>query len=268
MRHADHDAPRAALLALLAMLLPCGALAAGAGGMTLAVHDGRLVVEAVEPGSPAATAGVLAGDRILVIDDQSLVDLDPLSPERALDLFGRSSAHETRLILGRGAGTLRVALPKSSAPAGAPAPAAPGEARTGLMAPDFTARDLSGHDVSLSALRGKPVLIDFWASWCAPCRPETVVLRRLAEQYAGRLEIVGVSLDDDRKAYEAYAYNLRLPGRQVHDGGRKGPIGRLYGLRESGLPYSVLLDTEGRVVSMQPTLRAQEEAIARLAGGS
>src|SRR6267143_3838417 len=100
MRYPNHGAPRAALAALLAMLLPpCGARAAGAGGMTLVVRGGRLVVEAVEPGSSAATAGVLAGDLILAIDDQSLVDLDPLSPEGALDLLGRSSAPETGLIL-------------------------------------------------------------------------------------------------------------------------------------------------------------------------
>lgn len=243
---------------------------AAAGGLTLAIRDGRLVVDEVAPDSAAAQAGVLAGDTILAIDDTNLVDLDPLSPAAALELFSRPRGRETRLILGRGAGTLQVALTREPAPGPPPAPPSPpkssGGLRSGMMAPLFTGRDVQGREVALRALRGRPVLVEFWASWCAPCRPETVVLRRLADQFAGRIEIVGVSLDDDREAYEAYVYNLHLPGRQIFDGGRGGPIGALYGLAGAGLPYSVLIDAQGRIVSLEQTLRVQEEAIARLAG--
>jgi peroxiredoxin len=243
-------------------------------GMTLDVRAGRVVVTKVAPGSAAAAAGVLPLDSLLVVNDQNLIDLDPASPARVLELFRYGQASDLRLILGRGAGTLGVLLHGRGR--GGPAPAEGAEAVTtdperlqpGSEAPVFSAADLDGQVVSLLELRGRPVLIDFWASWCAPCRDSAITLRRLAVEHAGHLAILGVSLDEDRRAYEAFIHNHHLPGRQIFDGGWSGPISRMYGVSSAGVPYSALVDPAGRIVSMGRSLRDQEEAIVRLAAES
>jgi peroxiredoxin len=67
----------------------------------------------------------------------------------------------------------------------------------GKAAPDFTLRDTSGKKVSLSSYKGKAVIVDFWATWCAPCKIEIPWLEKLHDQYAAQgLEILGVSEDD------------------------------------------------------------------------
>ncbi len=241
-------------------------------GMKVELRAGRAVVTEVAPGSSAAAAGILPLDTILVVNDLNLIDLDPVSPAKVMDLFRRNRPGGFRLILGRGAGTLGVrlsgqeaggALPVSGDAAISPDPRSLGP---GAEAPVFSGADLSGELVSLRELRGRPVLIDFWASWCTPCRDSALTLRRLAVEHAGRLAIVGVSLDEDRRAYEAFVHNHHLPGRQIFDGGWQGPISRLYGVMSAGVPYFVLIDPAGRIVSMGTSLRDYEEAIARLAG--
>ena len=68
------------------------------------------------------------------------------------------------------------------------------------MAPDFSLPDLSGKTVSLEQFRGKVVLLDFWATWCPPCRMTIPLLINLQEQYGKKgLIILGVSIDDPRK---------------------------------------------------------------------
>lgn len=233
-------------------------------GLSLAVRDGRLVVESVAAGSPAAAAGILAGDALLVVNGQNLIDLDPISPARAIDLLRQGRPGEARLVLGRGTGTLGVSLPLAPRIDTA-LPAAPEPLRVGGMAPPFAARGLKEEEVSLAALRGTPVLIDFWASWCAPCRSSAITLRRLADEYAGRLAIIGVSLDEDRKHYEAFVYNNRLPGPQIFDGGWHGPVARLYGVAGAGIPYSILVDRDGRIAALGTSLQEKETEIARLA---
>jgi thiol-disulfide isomerase/thioredoxin len=255
---------RRPLLALLFVPILLASSASWIAGMRLAVKAGRLVVAEVSAGSPAGAAGIRAGDVVLVVNDRSLIDLDPLSPEEALKLFADTRKPETRMILGRGPGTLEVVLPVGW-PSERPSLPPPGEIKVGADAPGFTARDLKGREVSLASLRGRMVLIDFWASWCSPCRPSAVILRRFAEQYADRLAIVGVSLDEDRKAYEAFAYNFHLPGSQIFDGGWRGPISSLYGVAGTGIPYSVLIDPDGRIASMGPGLEEKEGMIARRA---
>ena len=238
---------------------------ARAAGMTLEVRRGRIVVTEIAAGSPADRAGVLPLDVLLVVNGRSLVDLDPVSPGQVLGLLLDKPARANRLVLGRGAGTLSVELPQDRGET-SPAPAQPGELRPGMQAPNFTGVDLKGNQVSLEDLRRRPVLLDFWASTCAPCVKNVIPLRRIAEDYSGRLTIVGVSLDEERPAFEAFAYNQHLPGIQVFDGGGwHGPIASLYGVAAAGIPRYVLLDTNGRIVAMKP-LDAIEDDIARLAG--
>lgn len=231
-------------------------------GMTLEVRQGRLVVAEIRPGSAAAAAGLLTGDTLLVVNESNLIDLDPISAEAAVDLLRKERGDEARLIVGRGAGTFGVALPLRQPIAGPEGPREP--PATGTEAPDFSARTLKGETISLHALRGRPVLVDFWAAWCPPCRDAVIPLRRIATEHGDGLTIVGVSLDDDPKAFEAFAYNHHLPGHQILDGGWHGTISTLYGIPSIGIPYAVLIDAKGRVVTAGTTLDEHEKAIVRL----
>jgi len=267
--------PLAALLASAAWIPPDLARAGGApqrsretgpsiAGMTLAARGERLIVDQVLPGSPAALAGLLAGDVVLVVDETPLIDLQPLPPWEALGLIGRAGRPQVRLVIGRGAGTLTVQLPLS-ATVDDPADAAPAEPPIpGEAARPLTARTLDGTPITLADFRGRPVLIEFWASWCPPCRDQAVTLKRLSIEYGERLVIVGISLDTDAKSFEAFVYNQHLPGHQVMDGGWAGPIGSAYGIPKTGIPYAVLIDGDGRVAASGMSLKEQETTLARV----
>jgi cytochrome c biogenesis protein CcmG, thiol:disulfide interchange protein DsbE len=76
----------------------------------------------------------------------------------------------------------------------------------GKPAPNFTLRTLDGRTVSLSSLRGRPVIVNFWASWCNPCRKEFPLLRSTLQKYkADRLAVVGVSFEDIDSDARAFA---------------------------------------------------------------
>jgi len=234
-------------------------------GLLLEERRGRIIASRVTPGSPASFAGLREGDVLLVIDDVSLVDLDRLSTREVFRIIDRHQGPSVRLVVGRGSSTLGATLPLRGTDGSMPTSPG-GEIAVGMTAPGFTARDLAGSEVSLAALRGRPVLIDFWASWCPPCRDAAIVLRRLADQYGDRLAVVGVSLDEDPLAFEAFVYNHRLPGHQIADGGPFGPISVLYGAPAAAIPYSVLISPEGTVLSVGRSLADKEEIISRLAG--
>jgi thiol-disulfide isomerase/thioredoxin len=235
--------------------------------MLLEIREGRLAVAEVAPGSAAAEAGVLPLDLLLEVDGRSLVDLDPIEPEEILALFRRQEPDGHRIVLGRGGGTLTIVLKEGAGrPAAAPGAAGPpaasaGPPRPGTPAPPFVAQDHAGREITLESLRGRLVLIDFWASWCAPCRAAELTVRRLAQEHESLLVVVGISLDTDRKAFEAFVYNHHLPGHQVFEGGRPGPIGRRYGVTETGIPFAVLVDARGRVAATGGSFQTIEAAL-------
>lgn len=234
-------------------------------GFDLETRNGRVIVSQVRKGSAAALAGLSQGDILLVVGAVTLADRDRVSTHEVLRIIETGGAPGVRLVVGRGAETIGLTLPTGGAPGTSPAGAAEPIA-VGALAPEFTAKDLAGADVSLSRFRGKPILIDFWASWCPPCRDAAIVLRRFADQYGDRLAIIGVSVDEDRLAFEAFSYNEHLPGHQVHDGGPYGPISRLYGAAAAALPYSILISPEGKVLAAGRSISDKEPAINRLVG--
>jgi thiol-disulfide isomerase/thioredoxin len=232
-------------------------------GMTLEIRSGRVVVTDVAKGSAADRAGVQPLDVVLVANDRSLVDLDPISPQQVLGLLVQERTLRTRMVLGRGAGTLSVDLPED--PVEPPAAVTSPVLGPGVEAPAFSGHDIHGKEVSLKDRRGRLVLIDFWASTCPPCERAVIPLRRIAEQFKDRLTIVGIGLDVDRKAYEAFVYNHHLPGDQLFDGESwGGPIPALYGVKETGIPYYVLLDRSGAIAALGTSLDPIEAAIVRL----
>jgi peroxiredoxin len=234
------------------------------GGMLLAEQHGRIVIIDLLPGTAAAAAGLLEDDVLLAVNAVNLIDLEDLSPAAVVELFAGDIEADIRLIIGRGGQTFGVHLLRTllnAPPARALPPVAP---RVGEPAPSFTATDLRGRHVRLDDLRGQPVLLDFWASWCPPCRDSAITLRRFADQFGERLTIVGVSLDEDQDAFEAFVYNHHLPGYQVHDGGPTGPITTLYGAAAAGIPYSILIGPDGEVLHMGVSLQDKEKEISRL----
>lgn len=134
----------------------------------------------------------------------------------------------------------------------------------GDIAPDFTLDSPEGTKVSLSSLRGKVVLLDFWASWCGPCRKENPnVVRMYAEYKDKNFEIYGVSLDRDRDSWLKAIKDDNLTW--VHGSDLKywsSDVAVKYGV--NGIPATYLLDQEGRVIAKNLRGAALEKKLAEV----
>jgi thiol-disulfide isomerase/thioredoxin len=118
-------------------------------------------------------------------------------------------------------------------------------ARDPSPAPPFLLNDLDGQPISTAAYHGKVVLINFWATWCPPCREEIPEMIALANKYKGNLQIIGISMDDDPPAEVrafARANNMNYPIVMGSD-----KLSEEYGGVDA-LPTTFVLDTNGRVV--------------------
>jgi thiol-disulfide isomerase/thioredoxin len=129
--------------------------------------------------------------------------------------------------------------------------------QTGIAATDFTQNDLNGKPFKLSSLRGKYVLVDFWASWCVPCRAENPNLVKAYQKLKDKnFEIVGVSLDQGSK--DAWANAIKqdgLPWIQVSDlNGWKNEVALMYGI--NSVPQNLLINPQGIIIGKN--LRGEE----------
>ena len=115
----------------------------------------------------------------------------------------------------------------------------------GQLRPDFTLTDTNGSNWSAADLDGRPWLVNFWATWCAPCVEEMPMLSRLQQDYADLgLRVVGIALDDPEKARE-FADSLSIDYPVLVGLTDVVLVGRKYGNRAGMLPYTVLIDAEG-----------------------
>ena len=123
-------------------------------------------------------------------------------------------------------------------------------------APDFTMADTSGKAVSLSSFKGKYLLVDFWASWCKPCRFENPNVVAAYNQYKDKnFTILGVSLDENKNAWLKAIEADGLTWTQVSDlKGWENSAAALYGVRS--IPYNLLLDPNGNIIA--ENLRGKE----------
>lgn len=119
---------------------------------------------------------------------------------------------------------------------------------TGSVAVDFTQNDLNDQPFTLSSLRGKYVLVDFWASWCVPCRQENPNLVKAYEALKDKnFEIVGVSLDQNKSAWENAVKTDNLPWIHVSDlQGWKNEVSTLYGI--ASVPQNFLINPDGIII--------------------
>ncbi|MCB0839237.1 MAG: TlpA family protein disulfide reductase [Bacteroidetes bacterium] len=119
----------------------------------------------------------------------------------------------------------------------------------GAVAPEISLPNPEGDTLRLSDFRGKIVLIDFWASWCGPCRRENPHVKKLYEKYKDQgFEILGVSLDRDKKSWVAAIEKDGLPWVHVSDLKYwQSVAARTYGV--IAIPYTVLLDKEGKIAA-------------------
>ena len=127
-------------------------------------------------------------------------------------------------------------------------------------APEIAMNNPNGKTRKLSSLKGKYVLIDFWASWCAPCRRENPNVVKMYEKYKDKgFEIFGVSLDKDRKRWQAAIEADGLTWTQVSDlAGWGSAAAKKYGV--TSIPHTVLLDKEGNIIATKlrgPSLEAK-----------
>jgi len=120
-----------------------------------------------------------------------------------------------------------------------PKPTAPGNA-----APEFTVTDIDGKKLALSDYKGKVVLLDFWATWCTPCRAEIPHFVEMQQKYGPQgFQVIGISMDDDAKPVKEFyrQFNMNYPVAVGDDKLAQSFGGVL------GLPVNFIIDREGRI---------------------
>ncbi|MBP8824060.1 MAG: redoxin domain-containing protein [Flavobacteriales bacterium] len=134
----------------------------------------------------------------------------------------------------------------------------------GSDAPDFTQNTPEGKPLALSSLRGKVVLIDFWASWCRPCRMENPNVVKMYNKYHSRgFEILGVSLDKTKEAWTGAIQQDGLKWNHVSDlAFWNNAVAQQYGV--SAIPYTVLIGRDGKVLAKNLRGAALETKLAEV----
>lgn len=139
-----------------------------------------------------------------------------------------------------------LALGATTAFAAPPAQQAP--VAVGQVLPDVVMAGLNGPARRLSSYRGRPLILNVWASWCSPCRAEAASLERLAWSEAGsRYTVIGISTDDHRSAALQWLRQSNATISHYIDTGPHWPLEHMLGA--SAIPVTVLVDAEGRVVA-------------------
>lgn len=112
------------------------------------------------------------------------------------------------------------------------------------MAPPFKVETIDGKNISLDDLQGKVVLIDFWATWCGPCREALPHVREIAKKFEGQpLVVLSVSVDDDEGKWKDFVAKNEMTWPQYCDHGFKGPVAKSFGV--NAIPHTFTIDADG-----------------------
>jgi peroxiredoxin len=135
--------------------------------------------------------------------------------------------------------------------------------QVGRPATSFAAEDIKGQALRLEAYRGKYVLLDFWATWCAPCIAELPRLQAAYQAYhnAG-FEIIGISLDESKTAIVDFAKARNLPWRQIHNASSTADIVEAFGVRS--IPATYLIDPEGMIIRLDLRGKVLDQTLRQL----
>jgi len=131
---------------------------------------------------------------------------------------------------------------------------------------DFSLPDMKGDSLRLSSMRGKVFLLDFWASWCVPCRFSNKDLVKLYARYKDKgFEILGVSLDDNKNAWKRAVTRDRISWLQVNDLKGWDALSAAK-WQVDAIPASFLIDKDGNVVAINAEKQELENKIRQLLG--
>jgi thiol-disulfide isomerase/thioredoxin len=141
-----------------------------------------------------------------------------------------------------------------------------GSLEVGSQFPAFNVTSVDGKPLSIADVKGKVILIDFWATWCGPCRGELPnVIATYQKYHADGFEIIGVSLDEDKAKLTAYTESMKMNWPQFFDGkGWSNELAAKYGIES--IPATFLLDGQGKIIGKD--LRGEElkAAVAKALG--
>lgn len=121
----------------------------------------------------------------------------------------------------------------------------PAKAKVGTLAPDFTLPSLAGEEVTLSDLRGKPVVLAFFASWCNPCEKDMPVLQKLQDDHPDDLHVIGVNFKDFKGDSADFVKRLGVTFPALVENSATNPVGKAYDV--NALPDTVFIDANGIV---------------------
>ena len=122
-----------------------------------------------------------------------------------------------------------------------------GAVQVGRAAPSFKLPDLSGQEVSLEQYRGRVVMLDFWATWCGPCRMTMPVLESIQKEYANNLVLLAVNIQEPKDEVRNFVRVQSIRSRVLLD--EEGSVGATYGA--DSIPLQVLIDKRGIVRLVQ-----------------
>ena len=134
----------------------------------------------------------------------------------------------------------------------------------GMQAKEIALPSVNGDTIRLSSLKGKIVLLDFWASWCGPCRASNKNLVKLYSKYKDKgFEIFAVSLDDDKGKWQKAIKQDKISWQQVNEGGGwEAKTAQVWNI--NAIPTSYLIDKQGRLIAMDLEGKELEKALKEL----